>query len=477
MTTTIKGGEAPADGPGGRLARGAELPLPGLCRLARALFQVPVAAVTLEREGGWIDLDEGLNAGDWAFAIAAEPHPDDGYPPAMIEDARHDPCYAGYRYVDGPPYLRFVASAPICVGAGAPEGRVALFDTVPRPFGAEQMRRLEELAALAGECLRLYREGRDAARREAHYRLLAESSTDTIVRGNLDGVRLYVSPAVRTLLGYEPDELIGRRALDITHPDDVVEFGALMARLREGKLELAVSEQRQRHKDGSWVWLEASIRLTCDPATGLPDGYVASVRGIGRRKQAEARLMHIARHDALTGLANRKLFGERLGAEIARAESAGPGFALLYMDIDHFKQINDGLGHGAGDAVLRTVATRLLASVGGQDMVARLGGDEFALLQIGGDRRAAAALAERLIAAVSHPVAFEGRPISVGLSIGIACSGEHELDADRLMAAADQALYLAKSAGRRTFRFAPVEAPADPPPAASPGRDHSASGI
>lgn len=477
MTTTTKGGEAPEDGSGDKPPCGSDLPFQALCRIARALFRVPVATIALDGDAGWIDLREGLDAGDWAFTIAAEPRPYDGHPSAVVEDARYHRCYAGYRYVDGPPHLRFVASAPIRAGASGHDGRIALFDTVPRQLGTEEMRRLEDLAALAGECLRLYREGRNAARREAHYRLLAESSTDTIVRGNLDGIRLYVSPAVRTLLGYEPDELIGRRALDITHPDDVVEFGALMARLREGKLELAVSEQRQRHKDGSWVWLEASIRLTCDPATGLPDGYVASVRGIGRRKQAEARLMHIARHDALTGLANRKLFGERLGAEIARAESAGPGFALLYMDIDHFKQINDGLGHGAGDAVLRTVATRLLASVGGQDMVARLGGDEFALLQIGGDRRAAAALAERLIAAVLHPVAFEGRPISVGLSIGIACSGEHELDADRLMAAADQALYLAKSAGRRTFRFALVEAPADPPPAASPGRDHSASGI
>ncbi|MBB3933465.1 diguanylate cyclase (GGDEF)-like protein/PAS domain S-box-containing protein [Kaistia hirudinis] len=420
-----------------------------LCRTARTLFDVPVVSICEARNGqSWIDSATDIDEAAWHFACALDNRPDATGGAFAVEDARADPATAALPFVVGAPGLRFMASLPL----GGGSGRIALFDARTRRLTPAEMRAFEDLAALASEMLRLDRAARKAAACEAQFRLLAETSTDTIVRGNLDGVRLYISPAVRELLGYEPEEMIGKRAIDITHPDDIGPFRAMMQEVRAGRLTVGQTEQRQRHKDGSWVWLEGHVRLTRDPVTGEPDGYVSSVRGIGRRKAIEQRLAHIATHDELTGLPNRKLFGDRLIEEIAAWRSAGRTFSLLWMDIDRFKDINDGLGHQAGDVVLQEAARRFRATLRRDDMVARLGGDEFAVIQVSAGRAEAERLAARLIETMAQPIDLPGRALAVGLSIGIAWAPECGLDPDELLAAADRALYRAKSEGRRTWR-------------------------
>ena len=226
-----------------------------------------------------------------------------------------------------------------------------------------------------------------------------------------------------------------------------------MADVRAGHVDQAVIELRQRHKNGSWVWMEASISLTRDEVSGAPDGYVVSVRDVGRRKEAESRLEHTASHDPLTGLPNRILFDRRLAWEVARAARTGKGFALLCLDLDQFKPANDTFGHQAGDAVLRAAANRFRSLVRAEDMVARLGGDEFVVIQSIGDDLSMSplSLAQRLIDTMSEPVRFNGTEITIGLSIGIALATSVNLDADGLLWAADQALYQAKKAGRNTY--------------------------
>lgn len=429
------------------------LALEGLCRLARKIFDVPAASLCLsDGSAQWIDLDVTADPAAWAFAMSLDGRPDATGGPMIIEDAARHPVLAGLPFASRAPSVRFLASVPV---DGAGSGRLAVFDTRAREPGAEAIARLGEIAALAGQCLALQRRAREAEQREAEFRLLAETSTDTIVRGNLDGIRLYISPSVRSLLGYEPEELIGRRAMEIVHPDDLPGFGALMQRIRAGHLDVGTIEVRQLHRDGGWIWMEASIRLTYDRATGAPTGYVASVRGIDRRKREEARLEHLATHDALTGLANRALFGEHLVQATERLRQGGRRFAVLYIDVDHFKRINDGFGHRAGDVVLREVAARFRAALNPEDIVARLGGDEFAMIRmLEADLAEAGALARRLIAAMAEPMSFAGTTIPLGLSIGIASAPEGGGDADALIARADGALYEAKLAGRNTFRFA-----------------------
>lgn len=156
----------------------------------------------------WIDGAADIDEAAWRLARALDNRPDASGGAFAIEDARADSATASLPFVAGAPGLRFMASLPL----GGGSGRIALFDTRVRRLTPAEMRAFEDLAALAGEMLRLDRAARGAAAREAQFRLLAETSTDTIVRGNLDGVRLYISPAVRELLGYEPEEMIGKRA-------------------------------------------------------------------------------------------------------------------------------------------------------------------------------------------------------------------------------------------------------------------------
>jgi diguanylate cyclase (GGDEF)-like protein len=220
-----------------------------------------------------------------------------------------------------------------------------------------------------------------------------------------------------------------------------------------GSIELAVSEMRQRHKDGSWIWMEAFVKLTRDKASGQPDGYVVSVRDISRRKKAEALLEYNASHDPLTGLANRALLHERLTQEMARAARTGVCFAVLWLDLDRFKSVNDEHGHVAGDAVLRAVSERFRSSLRTEDTLARLGGDEFVVIQTGTKNVPASAirLAERLIEMASEPIAVNELSISIGVSIGIAIAPIANVDADGLLRAADEALYKAKEAGRNRY--------------------------
>lgn len=350
--------------------------------------------------------------------------------------------------------LRFYACAPLNLPEGV-RGALLVANPAPRCLDAGARRRLASLAGVAAELVRLAIGHHDADAQAELFRLLAENSTDTIVRGDLDGVRLYVSPSVRNLLGYEPEELTGRRALEITHPEDAEAFRDALRPLLEGRVESVVSEQRQRRRDGRWIWLEALVKLTRDEA-GRPDGYVASVRDITRRKEAEARLAHGASHDVLTDLPNRALLHERLAQELSRARREGSRFALLALDLDCFKQVNDTYGHDAGDTVLRTAAQRFRQTLRAEDMVARVGGDEFVVIQGSGgaSSEGVTRLATRLIEAMAVPISAQGVELAVGLSAGIVVAPVGGVGPDELLRLADQALYRAKREGRGRYHCA-----------------------
>lgn len=185
-----------------------------------------------------------------------------------------------------------------------------------------------------------------------------------------------------------------------------------------------------------------------------PVRIVGLTLDITDRKRTEQRLVHLARHDPLTDLPNRSLFRERFEQDLSEARREGKRLALFYLDLDRFKQVNDELGHHAGDALLVEVSTRLRATLRAEDTLARLGGDEFAVLRTNlRSRKDAAMLAESLIAAVGRPFVFEEREIAVGLSIGITLMPDDGLDHDAVFRRADASLYTAKAAGRNTFRF------------------------
>jgi PAS domain S-box-containing protein len=266
---------------------------------------------------------------------------------------------------------------------------------------------------------------------EARYRLLFDASPRPlwVADSGTLGI-LAVNEAALQQYGYAADEFLSLTLRDLRPADDVASFEAHLADMPAG---LGPSNVwRHRRKDGS----EFDVEVTSHPLTW--DGRAARLvlaTDVTARTRLEAELTRQALHDPLTGLGNRTLFRERVAAALARAArsggaATGAGVAVLFLDIDHFKTVNDSLGHGAGDALLTTVAQRLLNATRGCDAVARLGGDEFAVLVDG--------------------VALAGAEVTVGVSIGIATSA-HAETAEALLRDADVAMYRAKARGRGEF--------------------------
>ena len=294
----------------------------------------------------------------------------------------------------------------------------------------------------AEEALRERLEGRQRAllESEARYRLLVENSPEAIAvhRG---GHLVYVNTAGAALIGAtSSDELVGRRTADFVHHDD-----------------LAVVTHRV-HADASRVQyrlvrLDGEIREVDAASVGIPYEGTAAVqtvfRDVTQRKQLEARLIHEAFHDALTGLPNRSLFRDRLEHAVAVGQRQ-PDLRLvvMFLDLDDFKAVNDSLGHEAGDQLLRVVAERLHEEVRGADTVARFGGDEFAILM---EQVATSAevmsIVNRIKLSLRRPLLLQGRIMSVSASVGVAFA-EFGEDVDTLLRNADVAMYEAKEAGK-----------------------------
>lgn len=251
-----------------------------------------------------------------------------------------------------------------------------------------------------------------------------------------------VNAAFCELTGYTPVEVQGERPIDFTVPmrgSDLARVWDTM--IRDGHW---AGELYFRHKDGSvrHVWVTVSC-VTDD--TGFVHNYVAVMTSM----DASTTLSHLAHHDALTGLPNRLLLQARMEHTLERAQRQARPAAVMYIDLDRFKPINDEFGHAQGDAVLIEIGRRLSAVVRAQDTVARLGGDEFVvLLDEYAKTSDVQAVAERVLDALSQPLTIAGRDIPVGGSVGVAVYPEDARTADELLKCADQAMYEAKLAGR-----------------------------
>jgi diguanylate cyclase (GGDEF)-like protein/PAS domain S-box-containing protein len=243
------------------------------------------------------------------------------------------------------------------------------------------------------------------------------------------------------LYGWTSDEALGRTPDILLHtqfPHSLAEINAEV--VRTGKWE---GELVHTCRDGRRLVIASRWALQVD-GDGQPRAVVAINRDISERKKSEHALAHQARHDALTGLPNRAFMQEALAAAIETLRRGSTPFALLLLDLDRFKDVNDTLGHGVGDTVLRHVAARLQQVLRPTDVIARFGGDEFAVLLPGAERSVAVALADRLKATLSNPIGLEGTRLDLGVSIGIAMGPDHGQDADLLMRRADVAMYAAK---------------------------------
>jgi diguanylate cyclase (GGDEF)-like protein/PAS domain S-box-containing protein len=293
---------------------------------------------------------------------------------------------------------------------------------------------------------------------ERRYYNLFENAIEGIFRTTVDGRYLDANPALARIYGFDhPLELIASRK-DIGNqlyvdPGRREEFMALV------KLRGSVSgfESQVYRKSGEIIWISENARAVCDE-DGQIVCYEGTVEDVTERKIYQARIEQQANYDTLTGLANRSLLHDRLRQAILAAASYGTRLAVVFVDLDRFKFINDSLGHHVGDELLRAMAARLTASVRDSDTVARLGGDEFVLLINGqGEPDAVAAVLERMLSDISQPWTIAQGDFNVTCSIGVALYPDDGEDAQTLLKHADSAMYRAKERGRNNFQFFTAE--------------------
>jgi diguanylate cyclase (GGDEF)-like protein/PAS domain S-box-containing protein len=336
---------------------------------------------------------------------------------------------------------------------------------LPAGTGSENTLRLVVLLLGSGACIwgselgaQVQSRARDLAANEHRYRTILETAEEGIAVLDSDGLVVFTNSRLAEILGMETDEMLRRPAADLLGPTGLDEFRARVSTYRAGRH--TRREVRHRRPDGRVVHLLVAGRALVGD-DGSETGLVGFYTDITGRKQAERELVRMALHDELTGLANRALFRDRLGHALASRDRSA--VAVLLLDLDQFKAVNDALGHDIGDQLLRRVGDRLLEAVRPFDTVARLGGDEFALVCPDvGDAKGAEAVALRVEKVLAAPIELSGVDLTVTASIGMSVqelgleppagsAGLIEELPDRLLRQADAAMYAAKRHGRARY--------------------------
>lgn len=281
-----------------------------------------------------------------------------------------------------------------------------------------------------------------ALRSAAEYRLLIENCTDLIAHCDSAGRYVSLSPSYERLIGWATHEVVGQPVTDFLHPDDRQAATQALLHIFGGGEPPDVVEVRKLHRDGHFVTVGTKA-CTVRDAAGRCIGAVLVSRDITRDKERWRTLEAMATHDTLTGLPNRAWINDRVGQMLGQCED--PAYtAVLFLDLNGFKAVNDTLGHAAGDTLLQQVAQRLQSCMRPGDAVARLGGDEFVVAAKCSDRGAAAAIAQRLVDSLDAPFCIAGAPVHIGAAIGITLAEPGTASTDLLFQRADTAMYKAK---------------------------------
>ena len=294
----------------------------------------------------------------------------------------------------------------------------------------------------------------DLEKSVATYRTLVEQIPAVTYIATLDRKQmLFVSPQVHEILGYSQEDFLANQEIWMQqiHPDDLERVQAAVRQSVEGEVPFH-AEYRVRTKKGSYLWIKDAADVVRESGAQL---YLQGVLyDIHERKEYEKEMVRLAHFDQLTGLANRALFLDRLSQAIVQSKRQKLSFAVLFLDLDGFKAINDNLGHLVGDQLLKDVAQRLTSQLREADTVARMGGDEFTLILKDISRKEDIVhVAEKLVQAVAAPYPYIDEALQVTTSIGISCYPEHSTDADHLMTLADNAMYESKRNGKNRFSF------------------------
>ena len=368
------------------------------------------------------------------------------------DDSLNNPQFAPWRERAREQGYGSSAATPLRL-QGRIVGALNVYAVEPHSFGPDKVMLLEKLATDLGMVID-HRASVVALREsEARFRAMAEHSADWIWAINTQNQHTYSNQRGVDNIGYTVEEFLSQECTRLVHPDDMVLFRKTIDTATTSRQGWTNVVLRWRHRNGQYRTFESNASPQFDNA-GQLIGFQGVDRDITERRQAEERIEFLAHHDVLTGLPNRVLLRDRFEHALAMSEHARSRVAMLYLDLDNFKVVNDTLGHAAGDQLLLEVVARLSRCTRESDTISRQGGDEFILLLNNvPDLETVERIANDILGQLAEPVEINGHILNAASSIGIAIYRDDGNDFDSLLQKADAAMYNAKGAGRNTFRF------------------------
>jgi diguanylate cyclase (GGDEF)-like protein/PAS domain S-box-containing protein len=381
----------------------------------------------------------------------------------VVADIASDPLWADFRVLALPYGLRACWSMPIRGASGTATGAFAIYSTEVREPTVRELALISDVTHLVGVAVEKDRVERNLQESEDRYRSVVTCLTEGIVVQERNGMIVACNPSAERVLGLTTGSAVGMRRgsyfkrivdengiemQDTELPSQIV--------LHTGAPILDLVIGIEMH-DGTTVWITENVLPIRRNGETEPSAVLISFTDISAARAAQQQLKFMATHDALTGLPNRSFFSERLGEALRQAGESGKAderIAVLFLDLDHFKHVNDSIGHEAGDRLLRIVAERLSACVSEGDTLARLGGDEFVILtRPFVDGESIDKLCTRVQQALTEPFHLDANEYFLGVSIGAAIYPDDGTDGATLLRCADAAMYLAKESGRNNYRF------------------------
>jgi diguanylate cyclase (GGDEF)-like protein/PAS domain S-box-containing protein len=425
-----------------------------MVQLASYICQTPIAVISLVDESRqWFKAAVGLDVKETSRDVSFCAHTilQDGA--MVVADALCDDRFSNNPLVVSSPGIRFYAGIPLTTSGGHRLGTLCVIDKVPRELTSTQLGAIKTLADNVMAHLDLVKSHKQARLHIDHLELAASifnAASEAMFVSDADNCILTVNPAFTEITGYTQEEIVGKNPRILSSGCQSKQF---YQKMWSGIKEAGSwkGEMWNRRKNGQLYAQQVSINVVYRKG-GERGLYVAIFSDITHKKQADELIWRQANFDHLTQLPNRMLFLNRLECEVALAQRTQIPVALLFVDLDHFKAVNDNMGHDAGDELLMQAADRIRSCVRETDTVARLGGDEFTviLLQLS-DPTYGAAIAKKIIDSLEVPFIVRGVELSLSASVGLAICPKDGDTPERLLKSADKAMYDAKKAGRGRY--------------------------